>query len=387
LTATAPGEYLAIADISGYTSYLAGVELDHAHDILSDLTITVVEAMAPFGLAKLEGDAAFMTAFDAAFDGSSLQDSIEGTYVAFQRRLRDIGQASTCECDACVRIPDLDLKIVVHHGRAQRQQLMGLEELVGSDVILVHRLLKNRVREDVGMAAYALYTQAAVEAADIDPLAQGLVRHSEETDVAGTVVGWLRNLTATWQELSDRPRMAISAERVARSWEIEYDAPMAVVFELLSSPRHRLAWDAGIDSIDEDSTGNDGRRGVGTTNHCLHGQDAIVERILDWRPPDYWLTETTVPLPGAPRFVKSEALTAMEEGRTHVLLTIGSIEGRLPADDAELFSFVAGNVAGAFDKVRASLADIMGETTRRAAAAETVPTRGDRHLTAPIKLI
>ena len=28
---------LLIADISGYTSYLAGVELDHAQDILADL--------------------------------------------------------------------------------------------------------------------------------------------------------------------------------------------------------------------------------------------------------------------------------------------------------------------------------------------------------------
>jgi hypothetical protein len=380
-------EYLAIADISGYTSYVAGVELDHAQDILSDLTVTVVEGMAPFGLAKLEGDAAFMTATEAAFDGSSLQDSVEGTYVAFQRRLRDIKQASTCECDACIRIPDLDLKIVIHSGVVGRQRLMGLVELVGSDVILVHRLLKNRVREDVGMAAYALYTQAAVDAAAIDPTAQGLVRHTEETDVAGVVVGWLRDLGATWQELSDRPRLTIPAERTARSWKIEFDAPMQVVFEHLSSPRHRLSWDAGIDSIDEDSGPNDGRRGVGTTNHCMHGEDAIVERILDWRPPEYWLTETTVPIPSAPRFVKSEVLEPLEGGRTRVLLTIGSIEGRLPADDAELFGIVAGNVATAIDNIRTSIAETMADTKRRAEGAQTVPKRGDRHLTAPIKFV
>jgi len=29
--------YLILAEISGYTAYLAGVELDHAHDILTDL--------------------------------------------------------------------------------------------------------------------------------------------------------------------------------------------------------------------------------------------------------------------------------------------------------------------------------------------------------------
>ena len=32
--------YFAIADISGYTSFLAGVELDHAQDIIADLMDT-----------------------------------------------------------------------------------------------------------------------------------------------------------------------------------------------------------------------------------------------------------------------------------------------------------------------------------------------------------
>ena len=51
---------LLIADISGYTSYLAGAELDHAQDVLADLMTTVVGALRPaFRLAKLEGDAAF----------------------------------------------------------------------------------------------------------------------------------------------------------------------------------------------------------------------------------------------------------------------------------------------------------------------------------------
>ena len=49
-----------IADISGYTGYLADVELDHAQDILADLVGAVVTALRPnFRLAKLEGDAAF----------------------------------------------------------------------------------------------------------------------------------------------------------------------------------------------------------------------------------------------------------------------------------------------------------------------------------------
>ena len=88
---------LLIADISGYTSYLAGVELDHAQDILADLVGTVVTTMQPtFRLAKLEGDAAFMAAPEADLDGSLLLDVIERCYFGFRRRRRDVRQATTC---------------------------------------------------------------------------------------------------------------------------------------------------------------------------------------------------------------------------------------------------------------------------------------------------
>ena len=70
--------YFLIADISGYTTFLAGVELDHAQDIIADLMDTVVKGLRPpFRLAKFEGDAAFVYAATAKIDGSMLQDIIE----------------------------------------------------------------------------------------------------------------------------------------------------------------------------------------------------------------------------------------------------------------------------------------------------------------------
>ena len=67
--------YFAIADISGYTNFLAGVELDHAQDIIADLMDTVVKGLRPpFRLAKFEGDAAFVYAATEKVDGSMLQD-------------------------------------------------------------------------------------------------------------------------------------------------------------------------------------------------------------------------------------------------------------------------------------------------------------------------
>src|SRR2546428_4440503 len=190
-----------IADISGYTGYLADVELDHAQDILADLIGAVVTALRPnFRLAKLEGDAAFTYVTTEKIDGSMLLDTIERCYFGSRGRRRDVRQATSCDCNACVRIPDLDLKFVVHHGGAILHKVAGRQELVGPDVIVVHRLLKNDVVETAGINAYALISQACIDASDIDPAALGMVAHNETYDRIGDVPAWIHDLERRWRE-------------------------------------------------------------------------------------------------------------------------------------------------------------------------------------------
>jgi class 3 adenylate cyclase len=111
-----------IADISGYTGFLAGVELEHAQDIIADVMDTMVRRLRPpFRLAKFEGDAAFFYAVADTVDGSVLQDAVEAAYFAFRKRVRNISQATTCACNACSRMHDLDLKFVCHHGEFSRR--------------------------------------------------------------------------------------------------------------------------------------------------------------------------------------------------------------------------------------------------------------------------
>ena len=120
-----------------------------------------------------------------------LLDTIERCYFGFRRRRRDVRQATSCECNACSRIPDLDLKFVVHHGIAILQKVAGRQELLGSDVIVVHRLLKNEVVERLGIDAYALISQACIDASDLDPAALGMRAHTETYDRIGDVPVWV----------------------------------------------------------------------------------------------------------------------------------------------------------------------------------------------------
>ena len=287
---------LAIADISGYTSYLAGAELDHAQDVLEDLTETVVRALAPpMKLSKLEGDAVFVYLPGNRVDASMLLDTLDAAYFAFRRRQDAIDRATQCDCNACVLIPRLDLKFVAHHGAFGRQRVAGSEELSGPDVILVHRLLKNRVAEVIGHAGYAFYTDAVVAAMGLDPARLRMRRHAEEVDDMGRVEGWVQDLHERWTEERERRRVKVGREEAVAVWSYEVPAARSVTWSFLTDPGLRAGWTPGVQRIDQSTP--DGRRGIGTQNHCVHGKNASLEEILDWRPFDYFTILNDVPVP------------------------------------------------------------------------------------------
>jgi uncharacterized protein YndB with AHSA1/START domain len=299
LSAAEPTCFL-IADISGYTGYLTDVELDHAQDILADLINAIVTALRPnFRLAKLEGDAAFTFATTDHVDGSMLLDTIERCYFGFRRRRRDIRQATSCDCDACARIPDLDLKFVVHHGTAIHQKVAGSQELLGSDVIVAHRLLKNEVVDRLAMSAYALISQNCIDASDIDPAALGMREHTETYDRIGDVPAWAHDLGRRWQEEEARGRIRVTPEASIVTVSVPTTAPPQVAWEFLTTPGQRMTWQPWVTEVTVKGAVG-GRRGLGSANHCMHGKDAVIEEILDWRPYDYVTDRTILDTPDGP---------------------------------------------------------------------------------------
>jgi hypothetical protein len=376
---------LVIADIAGYTGYLAGTELDHAQDILADLIGTVVGALRPtFRLAKLEGDAAFVYALAETIDGSQLQDTVERCYFAFRRRLRDIRQASTCECNACILVPNLDLKFVAHHGLVAHQRIASRDELAGSAVIVAHRLLKNHVEESLGLSAYAMYTDACVAAMGLsDPAAAGLQEHREAFDGVGDIVGWVRDLEGAWAAMEAANPTIVGEDEALRVWASTFPAPPAVAWEWATSPARRPRWQHGVTGVAEQSP--TGRRGAGTLNHCMHGKDAVVEEILDWHPFEHVTMRSQLPDPGIPKMTTSYLFEPAEEGTRVVVRLLRPRAGKdrmivqqiLPMLD-ESFE---GGLAALGPLIEADMAD------RRAAAAvasePALPRAAGRYMTEP----
>jgi hypothetical protein len=272
---------LLLADITGYTAYLQGTELEHAQDVLADLLETIISGLEPpFEVSKLEGDAVFAHMPTSAIDAPMLFDTVESTYFAFRRRLRDVVHATTCDCDACVLIPTLDLKFVVHSGVYVVRRIARTEELTGADVVLVHRLLKGSARDVVGNDAYLVLTRATIDAIGGSADTLGLHRHIEHLDVGETEV-FIENLQDKWKAEEERENRSVSPGSAIGSFRTVMPGTPQELWPWFTDPRKRPEWQVGLAAVDETV---DGRRGVGTVNHCAHGGSVNVQQVLDWQP-------------------------------------------------------------------------------------------------------
>jgi hypothetical protein len=276
--------FLVIADLTGYTAYLAQGELEHAPTIAGDLLETIVGRLdPPFRLAKFEGDAAFLFVEDGRADGSLLLDAVEASYLAFRRRLRSIDQATSCSCNSCALAPKLDLKLFVHHGTWVRTAIAGRDELAGSDVIVVHRLLKGAAAETSRGNGFALFTAAAIDALGLEPASLGLQRGQEAIEHLGTLTTYSLDLEARWA-IEKRARRLGTAGVPVVDVRATVRAEPADVWAHLTSPELRSRWEGPLEIVETSPTG---RRGIGTQTQCVTGRLATLEEIVDWQPYDH----------------------------------------------------------------------------------------------------
>ena len=178
---------LLLADIGGYTEFmrLHRVNLAHSQDITQRLLESMLDAVPSLRLVEVEGDALFLSApYDDVADlGSSrwLPFALE-MYRAFHARQQWMVAHNLCVCDACRRIGRLHVKFVAHLGEVATQTIRESAKLVGVDVIVAHRMLKN----SVPATEYVLMSEPLYE--ELEPeLRNRAIRTDQELDGLGTM--------------------------------------------------------------------------------------------------------------------------------------------------------------------------------------------------------
>lgn len=230
---------------------------------------------------------------------------------------------------------------------------------------MVHRLLKNHVVEEHGWRAYALLTDAAVQSVGLDCLRLGMVAHRETYEDAGPVVGFVEDLESRWRDEEARTTLRLAPRDAKWRFSVELPVPPPAAWEWITSPRLRPRWATFIVRVDQETA--DGRAGVGTMNHCVHGKDAVLEEVVDWRPFETWSTRSATP--SGPLITTFDFTPIGTGTRVTTLCGMADLKGRL------LWSAVKPILDQRFGTGLTNLARILGEEAGSAGSnASAAPT-------------
>jgi len=151
-----------LPDISHYSRFMTQNQFafGHAQQIVFALINAIIEAATnTIELSKLEGDAALFFVDAERHSKETVGQTIMEILGAFYSERRRLIASNICPCAACRQIGDLELKVFVHRGQASRFKFRGTVDLFGTDVIILHRLMKNGVQGD----RYVMVTDAATD--------------------------------------------------------------------------------------------------------------------------------------------------------------------------------------------------------------------------------
>jgi len=279
--------YLVLADISGFTPFVADSELAHSQEILSEILKLIIRNFTPtLTLAEVEGDAVFAYApHQKLRRGETLLEIIEATYLAFRDKRESSRRMATCRCKACQMIPMLDLKFVTHYGDFVLQNVAGTKKPLGSCVNLAHRLLKNSVSKATGWRGYALFSEQSLEKMDIYP--NNMHTQVESYEHLGDSRTHSVNLDDRYKELTEERHVFLKPEESDVVVTCDFSVPPPVLWEWLNDAQKRTLWMAG--SAWHEKERPQGRTSRGASNHCSNTD--FLERVLDWRPFTYYTVD------------------------------------------------------------------------------------------------
>ncbi len=145
---------ILLGDVSGYTSLVTQTEIEHSQSILQFLFDRIYEATGErFIVNEIEGDAIFAYAVEPEDPNALLLATLEqlkeyghAFYHARKQMLdKPAAGPNSCDCNACLNIHLLSFKFIVHYGQFGVNKVGPFVKLIGADIVLAHRLLKNSV--------------------------------------------------------------------------------------------------------------------------------------------------------------------------------------------------------------------------------------------------
>ncbi|MBC6610915.1 DUF2652 domain-containing protein [Hymenobacter sp. BT507] len=160
---------LCIPDISGFTRFIQESGSQLAPFLVADLLEILIEAnIIGMQVSEIQGDAILFYRLGPPPSIRQMVEQCRRIFLDFQNYLRLVERDADSELGTALRGYELTLKIIVHYGPVSVAQIRQHTKLMGKEVIVVHRLLKNNVMG----SEYALFSDSYLRTQPATDIAQ-----------------------------------------------------------------------------------------------------------------------------------------------------------------------------------------------------------------------
>lgn len=233
-----------LPDISGFTKFVSETEISHSTHIISELLEIIIGAN-DIGLevAEIEGDAVLFYRLGPQPDLEELVQQCHKMYLAFHSHLIRYSRDRICQCGACSTANNLDLKFVAHHGDIIVRKIQDRLQLMGADVTISHKLLKNNVDSN----AYILLSEPVLNGQPREDInINGISFDCSNTDYEGIgKVEYRSGNTIQWREEVPEPQPVPSEFKTIKSpvsTSVIINAPIQAVHDIITDLNRRMDW-------------------------------------------------------------------------------------------------------------------------------------------------
>ena len=259
---------LFLPDISGFTEFVQTTEVSHSQHVIAEVLEVLLEANTlDLQLAEIEGDALFYYKEQDIPSLEQLLAQVETMFTAFYSHLKLLEKNRVCPCNACSSAPNLQLKIIAHCGELQFITVQDKRKPFGTQVIEVHRLMKNTVESD----NYVLLSKELADHLELqhDYHSKLFSFQEGENEYDGKKIPYLFSIINN-EELKLKPFAQAPKININKAPTLYFKQSFPVsahqLFEYISNYAYRHYWTDGVDRYEYDE--NEVSR-IGTEHVCV----------------------------------------------------------------------------------------------------------------------
>jgi len=140
--------FICIPDISGFTRFMSENKMDFSKKMIPGLLQSLVDANAiNLKVGEIEGDAVVFYRFGELPSLQEIADQCKQFYLNFNEQLKKLMEMHAGDFHQNISSNRLSLKIIVHAAEMISAQINGNTKLIGEDMVIAHKLLKNNIPE------------------------------------------------------------------------------------------------------------------------------------------------------------------------------------------------------------------------------------------------